>query len=223
MTRFGRIVPALAALVGLLGCGDRAERAPGAASPAGYEAAAREYAALVARDSTSALARYDLGTALLLSKKYAEARDPLEVATRAKSTELQERAHYNLGNTRLEPAFEQPKMEGRDAELRKSIEAFKKALLLAPGDLDAKWNLELARRLLATPPEGGSGGGGGGGGGGDEQRPGEQGPRPEPEEGGGGGMSRAEAERILAGSQAQELGVQREKLQKPQPSNPTAH
>jgi hypothetical protein len=36
-------------------------------------------------------------------------------------------------------------------------------------------------------------------------------------------MSQAEAERILAGSREQELGVQREKLQKPQPSNPTAH
>jgi hypothetical protein len=36
-------------------------------------------------------------------------------------------------------------------------------------------------------------------------------------------MSREAAERILAGSQQTELGVQEQKLRKPQPANPTAH
>jgi hypothetical protein len=36
-------------------------------------------------------------------------------------------------------------------------------------------------------------------------------------------MSRGEAERILSAAQQRELGVQREKLRRPQPPNPSAH
>lgn len=199
----------------LAGCGDAAPP-----TSRGYPASAREYAALVAREPESALARYDLGTALLLARRYVEAREPLEVATRAADPALRARALYNLGNTHLEPAFADAKLADRDDALRKAIDAYKRALLLEAEDGDAKWNLELARRLLAQPP---AGGGGGGGGGGEDQQSGGAGAQPEPSGGSAGGMSRATAERILAGAQQAELGVQREKLRKPQPPNPTAH
>jgi hypothetical protein len=85
-----------AALCAFVACGDPASTpahiAPAAPGAAGYEAAAREYAALAAREPRSALARYDLGTALLLSRKYAESREPLAAATRATDPALRARA-----------------------------------------------------------------------------------------------------------------------------------
>ncbi|HET8656530.1 MAG TPA: hypothetical protein VFL93_13505 [Longimicrobiaceae bacterium] len=181
------------------------------------------------------LVQYNLGTTRLLRRDYGGARAPLEAAARSAETGLRARAAYNLGNTDLEPAFaskDSTEGQGRQQALRRAIEAYEHALLAAPADSDAKWNLELARRLLAQGPKSptpnqnpSGGGGGGGGGGGAESQTGTRSPAPRPAGGGGPApsLSRARAEEVLAGAQERELGTQEEKLRKPQPTHPVAH
>src|SRR5690606_16452084 len=122
---------------------------------------------------------------------------------------------YNLGGADLEPAAADPAPADNQERLRRAIEAYKRALLLDSNDLDAKWNLELARRLLerAPPPADEGGGGGGGDAGGGDGPPDQGEPDATPPSGGGPGldpgMSRAEAEDLLDAAQDQELEVQR--------------
>lgn len=174
------------------------------------------------------LVRYNLGTVLLRNGHHAVARPHLEAAAESDSDAIRQPALYNLGNSDLEPAFA-GRASGIDREsLVRAINAYKGALLLQPADQDAKWNLELARRLMdqqsdSPPPQGG--GGGGGGGGGNDQSRGTRDPRPQPAGEGGPQppLSAAEAERILASAQQREIGLQREKLRKQQPRTSSAH
>ena len=198
---------------------------------------AERYAGRLARQPGSPVLRYDLGTALLLEHRYDDARAPLEAAVRVAPPALRARALYNLGNADLEPAFAADTAEqGRVDRLRRAVAAYRAALRLAPADGDARWNLELAERLLREAPEhprqspqgGGSGGGqGGGGGGGGGQAPQPARQSPQPQGGAEGGesprLSPEAAERLLASAREQELGVQRDKLAKPQPDEPMAH
>ena len=50
---------------------------------------------------------------------------------------VEQMAHYNLGNTHY-----------RMGDYAKAIESYQKALEIKPSDVDAKFNLELARRML---------------------------------------------------------------------------
>lgn len=188
---------------------------------------------------------YNLGAVLLQREEFAPAVPPLERATEAAGASLRQAAHYNLGNARLAPAFEaSPGFDGMSAEererwadeLRRAAESYREALRLAPADTAAKWNLELALRLLdearrpppddpppPEPDEGDSGGGGGGGGGGGSQS-GQGGPQPSPAEGTPQQpMTREQTEALLSAARDRELGVQRETLRKPQPTGGMAH
>lgn len=200
-----------------------------AARQAEVAAAEQHYAA----NPADPIARYNLGTTLLRAARYAHARAPLELAATATDTLVAQHASYNLGNTDLQPAFDSTAMPGRQEALRRAVDAYKRALLLRPADQDAKWNLELARRLLDQPPEqkspegggGGGGGGGEGGGGGSDPQSGRQDPQPQA---GAAGGSRPQAspqaaERLLSNAEQRERGVQQDRLRKPQPPTPTAH
>lgn len=181
-----------------------------------FAAAAEGYQrALAAGDTTSAV-RYNLGTALLRLGRTDEARPHLEAVARAADAALAARAAYNAGNADLAPvaAGRVPPAE-RVPRLERAIAHYRGALRADPADADAKWNLELAERLLRQDPQGGGGGGGedespsGGEGGGDVEAPaslrgaGTGGDRP---------LTPAEAERILAGAERRDLQVQRERL-----------
>lgn len=200
---------------------------PRAAPPAPLEAESTYRAAVDADDfgseSERAVAHYNLGTALLLQRRYEEAEPHLRMAVDA-AGDHGAAAAYNLGNTDLEPAFADSVLPGREIRLRSAIEAYKRALLLDSADLDAKWNLELARRLLERqPPPQESGGGDGAGGGGDgPPEQGEQQPAPTPAEGSGSqpDVAEAEAEQLLRAAQEREIQLQRENLRRPQPPGP---
>lgn len=194
--------------------------------------AAEAYARAVEQGDTSAPARYNLGTALLRLRAFDEARPHLEAATAAPDSVLRERALYNLGNTELEPAFAHTsKSDERKARLRRAVAHYKRALLLAPGDGDAKWNLELAQRLLVEPPASGGGGGGGSdsGGGGDGQdapdpQPSPGPPQPTRSSAGNGDpdLTRGDAERILSSAERDERELQRRKLREAPPGERAA-
>ncbi len=196
--------------------------------------AAEGYAKAVEGGDTSGIARYNLGTALLRLRTFDEARPHLVAALAGSDRMLGERAHYNIGNTELEPAFtDSTQSEERTARLRRAIAQYKRALLLDPADRDAKWNLELAQRLLGEPPPSESGGGGGGGeddsGGGDDEDEGEpqpaQGP-PQPTRSSAGAgdpdLSRGEAESILSAAERDERELQRRKLRQAPPGERAA-
>lgn len=189
-----------------------------------YQAAARGYGRALAEGDSSAVVRYNLGTALLRLGRHDEARPHLQAAARARaSADTRFRAAYNAGGADLQPvAAGRVPREQRRERLVRAIHHYRRALLVDPADADAKWNLELANRLLREQ----SGGGGGdedenespsGGGGQDDPSP--TPPQPQPSTGGDGAgrpMTREQAERILAGAEAREQRIQRQQLKQDQ-------
>lgn len=178
------------------------------------------YRQRLAAGDTSLALRYDEGTALLRLGRWDDARPHLEAATASRDRDLRQRAQYNAGNADLEPVFQRrvADPDQRRERLERAIRRYKEALLLRPGDGDAKWNLELAERLLRRePPKQGGGGGGndqqdqGGGGGQQQPQPSPQ-PAPNPQPAPRPELSREQAERILAGAAGAEKDAQREKL-----------
>lgn len=199
------------------------EQAATSAANDDLAAAEADYRTLLSQTPEDPTLHYNLGTALARQGRFDDARPHLETAAEAGIPA--DDAPYNLGNTDLEPAFADSTLAERDERLLRSIESYKTALRADPADEDAKWNLELGRRLLARddpPPSGGGGGGGGGGDGDGPQRQGER--QPTPTAGGGSGpaprMTEAEAEALLRSAQEREMEVQQERLMKPQPPGP---
>jgi tetratricopeptide (TPR) repeat protein len=219
MTRWMMIVGA-AALIGggVLADAERAYRR------GDYQAAAQGYGRALAEGDSSALVRYNLGTALLRLGRHDEARAHLEAAARARAlADIRFCAEYNAGSADLQPvASGRVPPEQRRERLTRAIRHYRGALLINPGDADAKWNLELANRLLREE----AGGGGGGdeknespGGGGGQNPPSPATPQPQPssaDEGAGRPMTREQAERILAGAEAREQRIQRRQLKQDQ-------
>jgi Ca-activated chloride channel family protein len=188
--------------------------------------AAEAYEAGLARAASSSTLQYNLGTALLRLARYEDARRHLEAATRASDLELRQRAYYNAGNADLEPVVRADVTDGRVEHLERAILSYKRALLLSSSDADAKWNLELAQRLLEQEQQssGGAddspqqGGGGGGGEGPESQAPSEPNPRPSPASGSGERpqMTMQQAERMLGRLEQAERELQHAKLRRDQ-------
>lgn len=214
----GVMIAALAA--GMIGGGvlAEAERAYGRGD---YAAAAAAYARAVAGGDTSASVRYNLGTSLLRLGRYDEARPHLEAA--ARGGRIAGRAAYNAGNTDLVPAAAgKTPADQREPALRRAVARYRQALLHDPADADARWNLELAQRLLDAERKKGGGGGGGGSpkpdpdpdsGGGKAPAPANP-PPSSPGPGGAGGMTPEQAEQVLDGAERREQQVQRRELKR---------
>ena len=97
---------------------------------------------------------YNAGTALLARGMVDSARTLLERAAASLDPELRFRALYNLGLGALRRAAGDSAQ--REQHLAEARQHYREALLLAPHDADAKWNLELAI-TPAPPPRQGSG------------------------------------------------------------------
>jgi tetratricopeptide (TPR) repeat protein len=80
---------------------------------------------------------YNLGTALYKQRQFDKAAEEFQRASGLDDARLAADAHYNFGNARF-----------RKQDLPGAIEAYTKALELSPPHQDAKYNLELARKLL---------------------------------------------------------------------------
>ncbi len=175
-----------------------------------YAAAVAQYRAAVRRDAGSAQALYNLGTALVANDSSAAAIEPLERAVRPEPTELRFRALFNFGLAHLKRGL--AGADGADStkqELEGAVDGYKRALLMRPGDLDAKWNYELALRKEKA-------GGGGGGGGGSNQsnaQPQDQQQNEKPS----GGIGQQQAEQLLNSAARDERGVQGKKQKQTRP------
>ena len=81
--------------------------------------------------------RFNKGDALYQLEKYADAAKSFKrVARNAEGQNIQIKAYHNLGNARL-----------KAGKLDKSIEAYKEALRMDPGEESTRYNLALAQKL----------------------------------------------------------------------------
>ncbi|MGQ0562385.1 MAG: VWA domain-containing protein [Gemmatimonadota bacterium] len=205
-----------------------------------YAEAVREYEKAVANGDNSPELRYNLGTALLRLGRYADAEKQLRLALREMRGDKRQRAMYNLGNRYLEDARKSAEPHIAVQMLDAAVEAYKQALRLAPDDMDAKWNLELALREREKQRQSQAGGGGA------EQEPRAQDEQDQAQAAGGGAgrssqsqasagqgpspgqryeqrpMSQEQADRILSAVEQDERQLTREKLRKGERRTPVA-
>lgn len=204
-----------------------------------YSKAVKRYREALARKATPGL-HYNLGTALLGTGELGDASDELSTALDARDPELRARVFYNLGNANLRSAGSGDADNAR--RLRAAIDAYRRSLLLEPGQADARWNLELALRRLqeeerrsqqamsgdraqpqSQPRDEG----------GDRKpqasrsptqatpRPGQEPPPSQAQPGDLAPLPPSLAEQILRGVEEQERGLQREKLRQQHPTRRT--
>jgi Ca-activated chloride channel homolog len=141
---------------------------------------------------------YNLGTALVAGDSVTSAAEVLNRLVDERDDEIRFRSLFNLGLAHLKPGLAAP--QGQDGgELDSTLAVYKKALLMRPSDLDAKWNYELALRKKNQ------GGGGGGGGGGANKSPKGQSPKPQ------GALGQQQAEQLLGSAAREERDVQSKK------------
>jgi len=153
----------------------------------GDTARARQAFVADARTRHSDTAWFNAGTSALIAGDWASAVVELQAATLSLDPGLRQRALYNLGTANLMQSRRDSAQ--RDTLLSDAGRELREALLLAPGDRNAKFNYELSRRLRPPPrPQSGPGGKGKG-------NPNQ--PPPPPPGGGRGGMTPAAAEQVL--------------------------
>jgi Ca-activated chloride channel family protein len=85
---------------------------------------------------------YNRGTALLALGRMPEAEKEFSLGAQSPDGTLRADSFYNLGNAHLQ-----------QSRLKEAIDAYKRALVLRPGDRHAKWNLEFALRKLHEQEE----------------------------------------------------------------------
>ncbi len=103
-----------------------------------YRAAAVAYQVAQAVSPDEPDAYFNAGIALALSGQFAQAEEAFRMALRVDTGHLAQTIYYNLGNV----YFDQRRFEA-------AVVAYQQALLLNPGDADARYNLELALRRLS--------------------------------------------------------------------------
>lgn len=139
---------------------------------------------------------YNYGTSLLAADSLAAAAEALERAAETRDAEIRYRALFNLGLAHLKRGLALPPQQA-DEPLDAALAAYKKVLLLRSGDIDAKWNYELALRKKQQ-----GGGGGGGGESNPNPSPNSEAPRPS------GGLGERQAEQLLGSAAREERDVQ---------------
>ena len=199
--------PALIGLAGvlLLARGADAQRptAGGRALAAGDPTkAAAEFLKEAGTGKAKDTAFYNAGTAALQAGRLDVARGALAQAARSLDPELRYRALYNLGLAGILGA--QADTSRREELLDDAVDRLRQALLLEPGSMRAKWNLELAeRRHPPPPPQQGGGGGGPPPPSGGPQQPRPQ--QPEPKD-----LTQSQAEQILNSMERRERTTREE-------------
>jgi Ca-activated chloride channel homolog len=111
-----------------------------------YEEAVEAYQRALDAGRRTPELRYNLGTALLALGRFDEAEQHLQTALEGVDPELRRRSFYNLGNRFLLDGRAEQDLQRQGGLLDAAIEAYRRALRLAPADVQAKWNLELALR-----------------------------------------------------------------------------
>jgi len=110
-----------------------------------YDQALTRYTDAQLGDPDNPRLQYNIGTVLYKQKKFKEALESFQkVIATSDENEIKEKAFYNMGNA----YFRQAESAGDIELLSKAVDAYTEALKLDPNDADAKYNLEVARRML---------------------------------------------------------------------------
>ena len=92
---------------------------------------------------------FNLGDALYKQGRYEEAAEKFEIAAgQAQQKSTRSEAFYNMGNAFLKNHYNVKEPQAKMQQLQKSVEAYKQALRDRPDDMDAKYNLAYAKKLL---------------------------------------------------------------------------
>ncbi len=111
-----------------------------------WEEAEAIYRAEANRTGEAAL-RYNLGTALAVTRS-TDAEVELSRAAASTHREVRSRAAYNGGFVQLDRALHASQVDSIRQHAQAAIDANRNSLRLVPDNLDAKWNLSIALRLL---------------------------------------------------------------------------
>lgn len=111
-----------------------------------YEEAAAAYQRALDRGRSEPALHYNMGTALLALGRHVDADRHFEEALRSVDPDVRVRSFYNVGNRFLAEGRGEGDLQRQASLLDAAIEGYRRALRIAPGDTDAKWNLELALR-----------------------------------------------------------------------------
>ena len=102
-----------------------------------YDKALELYRAALEENPDSPAIRFNLGDAHFKKEELEDAADSFSQALQSEDPGIKSRAQYNLGNSLY-----------RQDKLQESLSAYREALKLAPGDRDAKHNLEFVLKQL---------------------------------------------------------------------------
>lgn len=109
-----------------------------------YKEAEIDYRKALVKDSTSVAGNYNLANTLYRMEEYDDAKQFIETAENVGDNAD---VFYNKGDIALQ-----------NKDYNTAVDAFKQALLLNPGDLDAKENYIYARKMLEDQQQNGGGG-----------------------------------------------------------------
>ena len=102
-----------------------------------YKDAEEQFRKSLERNPNWDKANYNLGNVLYRQGRYEEAAKAFQKVAQQQGSPLQAQAYHNTGN-----------IEMQQKQYQKSIDAYKNALRLNPKDMDTKYNLEYARKML---------------------------------------------------------------------------
>ncbi len=140
-------------VAGLLLCASLAA----SASPAGalkdyhgnkFDAAQKEYERLLEQKPDDLRLHFNAGAAAYRGTNYDAAIQHFTAALAARDVKLQQRAYYNLGNTKFQMGAAAENFDAIQAAWEESVKYFQSAVTLDQKDADAKFNLDFAKRNL---------------------------------------------------------------------------
>jgi Ca-activated chloride channel family protein len=114
-----------------------------------YEAAQQEYERALMAKPNDARLRFNAGTAAFRNGKLSAALQHLTAALTNSDVKLQQRAYYNLGNTRYRMGEETKPLESRKKLWEEAARNYQSAVALQSDDADARFNLQFVQQQLA--------------------------------------------------------------------------
>jgi Ca-activated chloride channel family protein len=107
-----------------------------------YDAAANKYIKSIKKNNNP-IALFNLGDTLYRQGKYSESSLAFAQLTQeAGNIRIKQKAFYNMGNASF-----------RQEDYQQAVDLYEDALKIDPKDEDARYNLELAKKLLKMPKE----------------------------------------------------------------------
>jgi len=115
-----------------------------------YALAVKEYKAAADKSPEDRQLQFNLGAAAYKNKDYKEASNALRKALETTELPLQNRAYYNLGNTRYRQGQRTEKSNPQTTikQWQTAVDAYEGALKLNPKDKDARFNQEFVKKKL---------------------------------------------------------------------------